>query len=422
MFCEPQPEQIQSGSASKPPVDQQCEAEIQMSVEEVPTFNISEVLMSSVEGKDVLASLEKNTLSLNQRRCMVRILVSHLMNRFGENPSSEQKMCLAVSLVEQYPCLKDSQGKGYEAWFSPGRSHRPATGFLEERLRNVRKRTRRENCTSREKEDSQAISSTLVIPEPSISPDRAVQLAEWLKNNMWPANQVADYMKETAIHRAQWIRANGTKSIEEITCEFPRLLDTPGMISQDFSVLFPDHAERLFQTWKMSFKDKILCFASQEKKAQELLQNLDSLSPEVQSDVALRLLPVILPTPVYKKGMKMFKPSLEENIKSFIEFKHVGTNMVEYLKEAELTKPFPFVLGLGDDSQCHQAFVVVGKQALHQNTLLGAVDTCFKLFYVLDIHFPKQCAPVWEFLQTVVYKLPGTESPSVRLLRGYLSC
>lgn len=40
--------------------------------------------MSSVEGKDVLASLEKNTLSLNQRRCMVRILVSHLMNRFGE--------------------------------------------------------------------------------------------------------------------------------------------------------------------------------------------------------------------------------------------------------------------------------------------------------------------------------------------------
>lgn len=137
-------------------------------------------------------------------------------------------------------------------------------------MRNVRKRTRRENCTSREKEDSQAISSTLVIPgknlnllsftkskyllfwqislilllklylfvEPSISPDRAVQLAEWLKNNMWPANQVADYMKETAIHRAQWIRANGTKSIEEITCEFPRLLDTPGMVGPNLFIFF----------------------------------------------------------------------------------------------------------------------------------------------------------------------------------------
>ncbi|XP_056621316.1 uncharacterized protein LOC130434930 isoform X1 [Triplophysa dalaica] len=427
LLVEPQPEQTQSGSTSGPPVNQQPEAENQTSVEEVPSFNISEVLMSSVEGKDILASLKKNTLSLHQRRCMVRILVSNLMSHFGENPSSEKKMRLAVSLVEQYPCLKDSQGKGHEAWFSPGRSHRPATGFLEERLRNVRKRSRRETNTSREKNDSEAMSSisrNLFIPEPSTSPDRAVQLAEWLKNNMWPANQVAEYMKETAIHRAHWIRANGTKSIEDITVEFPRLLDTPGMISQDFAILFPNHAERLSQTWKFSFKDKILRFASQEKKAQELLHNIDSLSPvctDAQSDLALRLLPVILPTPVYKNGMKMFKPSLEENIKAFIEFKHVGTNMVEYLKKAELTKPFPFVLGLGDDSQCHQAFVVVGKQALEQNTLLSAVDTCFKLFYVMDIHFPKQCSPVWEFFQTAVYKLPGTESPSVRLLRGFLS-
>ncbi|XP_051945253.1 uncharacterized protein LOC127617299 isoform X2 [Xyrauchen texanus] len=96
------------------------------------------------------------------------------------------------------------------------------------------------------------------------------------------------------------------------------------MISQAFSILFPDHAERLCQNWKLSFKDKILHFASQEKKAQELLHNVENLSPEVQSDIALRLLPMILPTPVYKNGMKMFKPSLEENIKSFIEFKNVN--------------------------------------------------------------------------------------------------
>ncbi|XP_051989035.1 uncharacterized protein LOC127648409 [Xyrauchen texanus] len=224
----------------------------------------------------------------------------------------------------------------------PRTSHRPATGFLEERLRNIRKRSRRENCSSRKicasrensagrEKDSQAMSSILDIPEPSISPDRAVQISEWLKNNMWPADKVAEYMKETAIHRAQWIRANGTKAIEDINCEFPRLLDTPGMISQDFSILFPDHAERICQNWKLSFKDKILHFASQEKKAQELLHNVENLFPEVQSDIALRLLPVILPTPVYKNGMKMFKPSLEENIKSFIEFKNVGTNIVEYL-------------------------------------------------------------------------------------------
>ncbi|XP_056101434.1 uncharacterized protein LOC130080162 [Rhinichthys klamathensis goyatoka] len=50
-----------------------------------------------------------------------------------------------------------------EAWFNPGRSHRPATGFLEERLRNIRKRSRRENSAGRKK-DSQAMISILDIP------------------------------------------------------------------------------------------------------------------------------------------------------------------------------------------------------------------------------------------------------------------
>ena len=49
---------------------------------------------------------------------------------------------------------------------------------------------------------------------------------------------------------------------------------------------------------------------------------------------------------------------------------------------------------------------------------------CFKIFYVFDINYPKQCAPAWEFLQQVVYGMEGPESnpkclktaiPNVRL-------
>uniref|UniRef100_UPI003AAF1029 uncharacterized protein n=1 Tax=Centroberyx gerrardi TaxID=166262 RepID=UPI003AAF1029 len=384
--------------------------------------NICEVLMSSLEGREILASLEESSISLKHRRCMVRILVSHLMERVGENPTSETKNKLAASLVEQFPCLKDSQGKGYEAFYSRGRQHCPATGFLEERLRNVRKRVHHENRTSSDKQEAceEATSSGLVLPESRVSSERAAQLTEWLKNNVWPANQVAEYMRETAIHRAKWIKENGTKSLDEIVREYPRLLDTPGMISQDFSIIYPQHAEKLFETWILVFKDKILCFASQEKQAQALLTEVDKLPPDAEGDITMRLLPVILPTPLYKVGKKMFKPSFEENIKSFIDFQPVGTNMVEYLKNAEFSKPYPFILGLGDATQCSQAFTVIGGQALQQNTLLGAMDTCFKSFYILDINFPKQCAPVWEFLQTVVFKQPGTESPSTRLLHAFI--
>jgi hypothetical protein len=51
-------------------------------------------------------------------------------------------------------------------------------------------------------------------------------MTKWL-NNICPENQVAEYMKETMIWRAQWTRQNGAKTVE-IVREYPRLLDTPG--------------------------------------------------------------------------------------------------------------------------------------------------------------------------------------------------
>ena len=58
--------------------------------------------------------------------------------------------------------------------------------------------------------------------------------------------------------------------------------------------------------------------------------------------------------------------------------------------------------------------MILAGQALPQSTLLGAVDVCFKAFYVLDINYPKQCAAAWEFLQQVVFEIEGRESNQVK--------
>ncbi|CAB1317008.1 unnamed protein product [Coregonus sp. 'balchen'] len=58
--------------------------------------------------------------------------------------------------------------------------------------------------------------------------ERAALMTKWLKN-IWPANQAAEYTKETAIQRAQLTRQNGAKTVE-IVREYPRLLDTPGIV------------------------------------------------------------------------------------------------------------------------------------------------------------------------------------------------
>ncbi|XP_051519579.1 uncharacterized protein LOC127420962 [Myxocyprinus asiaticus] len=250
---------------------------------------------------------------------------------------------------------------------------------------------------------------------------RAVQMTEWLKNNILPPAQAEQYMKETAIHRAKWIRDNGTKGLTEIVSEYPCLLDTPGMISQDFSVLNSDCASKLTENWVPVFKDKILRFARREKQALHLLSDVDTMSADIQSDIALLVFPMVLPTSVHKIGRKMFRPRFIETRKAFIDIQPIGTNMAEYLRCAKNTTEFSYVLMLGDNNQCFQAFVVINGEALEQNTLLAAVDVCCKAFYTLDVNFPKPCSPVWEFLQIVVYGLPGNESPAIRILRAYIS-
>lgn len=90
--------------------------------------------------------------------------------------------------------------------------------------------------------------------------------------------------------------------------------------------------------------------------------------------------------------------------------------MVEYLEIAAAHQPSPFILSLGDAASC-QAFAVIAGHAVEAHSLLGAVDLCFKSFFVFDVHYTKQCLPTWEFLQHAVYRLDGHESSSVKFLR-----
>ncbi|XP_023190186.1 uncharacterized protein LOC111608684 [Xiphophorus maculatus] len=217
-------------------------------------------------------------------------LVSHLMDQYGENPSSDTKAILASSIVDQFPCLRDSHGTGYDAWFTRGRQHRPATGFLEERLRNVRKRhqPRKKMLSAPEAPPNRSS-----LPEPTISAERTIQMTEWLKNNFWPADQVVQYMQETAVYRAGWIRSSGTIPMQQIFAEFPRLLDTPGMILQDFAVLYPQSCGKLTENWNTLFSSKVIRMGKKEESS--LLPEIELLPQDKQGDVALQLLPKLLP-------------------------------------------------------------------------------------------------------------------------------
>jgi hypothetical protein len=96
--------------------------------------------------------------------------------------------------------------------------------------------------------------------------------------------------------------------------------------------------------------------------------------------------------------------------------------MPKLLEEASRS---PFILAIGARESPNQVFVVVDGQGLEQPSLVKAVDVCFKLFYILDVHYPWQCAVTWEFIQKVLYgiedKLKGKTSPAVIAMRAALN-
>lgn len=52
----------------------------------------------------------------------------------------------------------------------------------------------------------------------------------WLKHNNTPLDQVKKLMKATVCMRAEWIKGNTNLTSLQIKVEYPRLLDTPGMV------------------------------------------------------------------------------------------------------------------------------------------------------------------------------------------------
>ncbi|KAK0136816.1 hypothetical protein N1851_026988 [Merluccius polli] len=225
--------------------------------------DIRQVLLETIEGRPILGALDSGSIiSLAQRRCMVRILVSHMVNRFGETPTADTKMALSSTLIETFPSLRDMSESGCVTWYSKGRHHRRATGFLEERLRNIRKRMRRLSDAGPRRVEQPPPQRT--IPDSSMPLEQVVEMAEWLKHNDQPLIQVEEFMRDTALYGARWVRENSGKSVHDVLQEFPQLT-TPGM---DFQTIHPDSAMRLYQTWTPELEEKVLNMAAIERKLQ----------------------------------------------------------------------------------------------------------------------------------------------------------
>ncbi|KAJ8034185.1 hypothetical protein HOLleu_20916 [Holothuria leucospilota] len=351
-------------------------------------------------GSDIVKEIEAGALSRRLRLEMVRILVAYIISRYGDRPKGHIKLAMAQSIIEDFPSLKDNEGEGYV-------SRHSATGWLEERLRNVRRGPSRKSTLSTQPRKKQSnLISTVTIPESEVEQQEYEGMKEWLRQNIRPIEKVREYMEKTATMRAKLLRGS----------EKPL-----AVIEMDFRLVFPDVAERLYLKWTPAFAEKVIKYATLQRNwTHSLAVNKNKLdSDNKKVNISLQLLPAILPCG--KKNRQL--ATVQTAMGSFIDVQPIGTNIPQYL-EKRIKNQQPFLLILGDREEPQGIFVVAERKALQQTSLLKAIDVCFKLFYILDLHYPWESATTWEFFQKVIYGLgePGeTTSPAVIAMRTSLN-
>ncbi|XP_071787462.1 uncharacterized protein [Asterias amurensis] len=396
-------------------------------------FDVKNILNNTVGGQNVIQHIRTHGfLSKKMRHNLVSILVSHLMETHGKNPSAYVKSALADSVITVFPQLKDPQGiTGYEAFYTKGASKCPASGYLEEHLRYVRKQLIQKGLSTKASEKITAKSGAEADPdvEPLEMSDSTKDKIQWLKDNTEPATKVIDYMRDSLKYRREWIN-DKARTVREIIAEYPRLLDE-GMIEEEYKMMYPDHADRLMDNWT-SIKSSIIEFGIQHCSVwKEVLQltcsDYATLSEDQQTNLSLFFLPLIFEGQRKAAGGRCSSSNASKR-EAFIDTQPDITNIPAYLKKIDSEKrPQPFILALHRDVselQPTDIFVIVEKQALPQSSLLKAVDICYKLHFVLDCSYQDSCKGLWSFFQSFVFKqaLKGRkESNTMRALRAFIS-
>ncbi|XP_065127690.2 uncharacterized protein [Paramisgurnus dabryanus] len=225
-----------------------------------------------------------------------------------------------------------------------------------------------------------------------------------------------------------------TLKSQTILSVFPRLLDTKGLIAQDFSLLFgPEVASKLLEKWHTFYKIKVIREA-ENLTTTPVLQSLlksarnqcsDELSedhPEWDSDMATVLLLLhILSPQTSKKNTKRI--SAAQALDRVVVFHKSCRSLEEHLENQEGHQQ-PYLLASGT---CKQAistyYIVIDKKLIpcQETTSLAAFDELFKAHFVFSVSYDDALSNMYTFLQTSVYNIDvdsTKESPKVRELRA----
>lgn len=145
--------------------------------------------------------------------------------------------------------------------------------------------------------------------------------------------------------------------------------------------------------------------------------------------IQLYLLAPLIPPKTRTKIKKLhWKPSVTEAREGYlIHVCHPGD--IEKAKKCKIDAMFakgltvqPYIIIVGQNlNNITQALVVINEHTYSCQSVLEALDFCFKAFIVLDAQYPFQSQHIWYLIQWLVYKISTQRDPKILFVNDILN-
>ncbi|KAM9445762.1 uncharacterized protein Hap1MRO34_024512 isoform 2-T2 [Clarias gariepinus] len=370
---------------------------------------IEDILKSSPGGEKVLNEYARTKgLSDARRRDMVKILVAYLTNEHG--PSRRLKEEYAKGIISLFPCLADPRSKlGYEHYYNA----EDGSGYLAWRIKTLQKEASEGRMKrAREPQTGGPTADRHPYKEDSfLTEHQQCQEAIALMKHTADESVVKEKMKLTLRYRQKLL--HDPKESTNILSFFPRFLDIPGLIDQDFGLLFGDATStKLLEKWSTNLKPKVIAQSrglTQTCELQELIQNAEATEVEEgwDSNMSSILILVHLLPPSSQGRKRPGKISARHACDHLVKFIKTGTSIQGHLDSiGESLQPYLLAVG-PKKSRVHSWFIVIDQHALPCKAAnsLACVDELFKAHFVFGTSYCQELINVYSFLQTTVYDI-----------------
>ncbi|KAK7877511.1 hypothetical protein WMY93_031779 [Mugilogobius chulae] len=346
--------------------------------------NVESVLRSHPKGKNIFFEYDKTKrLSDGTRRLMVNIIVTEMTKSYGIQPPRDIRASYAMGIVALFPYLEDPFSRnGFEHFYDPYDN----TGFLAWRLKTVQRK-------SRQTSTSQAWNTPTTQRQFLVSAEQLVgeECMKLLSEITHSTNQILikENMRATFEYRQKLVHDKQEGSF--VFDIFPRFLDTPGLIEQDFCQMFGDNVSgKLMIKWPTYFKSKVIaeCRKIPSIDIRELLSTLDSGTEnehDWDSDVISLLLLLHLLPPTLRGSKKICPVQAAERLFKFVKDQRI---LSTFLETKDIRQPFLLCIGK-KKKKIEKFFIVMDQTALPcaTQTTLAAFDILFKAHYVFNVSY-----------------------------------